>query len=76
MKLKGQLEFHLQVFDLYGVSLRQAFPIPNLLKDLNFKVSTQKVPFSYMVCYICLMINLKWVFLRHVGSAFHKNENG
>nr|GMD02547.1 5'-methylthioadenosine/S-adenosylhomocysteine nucleosidase 2-like [Ipomoea batatas]GMD04993.1 5'-methylthioadenosine/S-adenosylhomocysteine nucleosidase 2-like [Ipomoea batatas] len=26
------------VFDLYGVGLRQAFPTPNLLKELNLKV--------------------------------------
>lgn len=27
-----------QVFDLYGVGLRQTFPTPNLLKGLNLKV--------------------------------------
>lgn len=28
----------MQVFDLYGVGLRQVFPTPNLLKELNLKV--------------------------------------
>uniref|UniRef100_A0A2P2L7D3 Uncharacterized protein MANES_04G078800 n=1 Tax=Rhizophora mucronata TaxID=61149 RepID=A0A2P2L7D3_RHIMU len=28
----------LQVFDLYGVGLRQGFSTPNLLKELNFKI--------------------------------------
>ena len=29
-----------QVFDLYGVGLRQSFTTPNLLKELNLKVIT------------------------------------
>lgn len=36
----GRLQYFLQVFDLYGVGLRQAFSTPNLLTELNLKVIT------------------------------------
>ncbi|KAK4752077.1 hypothetical protein SAY87_020875 [Trapa incisa] len=40
--LASEVAFHdrripIPVFDLYGVGLRQAFPTPNLLKELNLK---------------------------------------
>lgn len=34
----SSLSFLLQVFDLYGIGLRQAFSTPNLLRTLNLKV--------------------------------------
>lgn len=53
----------MQVFDLYGVGLRKAFETPNLLKELNLKVSAMicyavyskliNIPKSIISCFCC-----------------------
>lgn len=37
--LTNDESLYVQVFDLYGVGLRQSYPTPNLLKELNLKVN-------------------------------------